>query len=79
MQAAIAGMTIWLQHWYWYPYYTALSLTFTPTVLMGFNKDLKIPSDFGMQCNVCVCIVRIAAVAISLRHNVSLGTMCWLR
>lgn len=57
MQAAIAGMTIWLQHWYWYPYYTALSLTFTPTVLMGFNKDLKIPSDFGMQCNVCIfCI-----------------------
>ena len=43
-------MTLWLQHWYWYPYYTALSLAFTPTVLLGFNKDLKIPSDFAMQC-----------------------------
>jgi len=50
MQAAIAGMTVWLQHWYWYPYYTALSLTFTPTVLIGFNKDLQIPSDFALSC-----------------------------
>lgn len=49
MQAAIAGMTLWLQHWYWYPYYTALSLAFTPTVLIGFNKDLKIPSNFTME------------------------------
>lgn len=49
--AAIAGMTIFLQHWYWYPYSAALSLTFSPTVLIGLNKDLKMPKDFSATCN----------------------------
>ena len=49
--AAIAGMTMFLQHWYWYPYTAALSLTFSPTAIIGLNKDLKMPKDFCTTCN----------------------------
>ena len=45
--SAIVGMTVFLQYWYWFPLAHFLSLTFTPTCLIGLNKDLKMPQmDF---------------------------------
>lgn len=41
--SAIVGMAIFIQYWYWYPLTHFLSLSFTPTAIIGLNKDLKLP------------------------------------
>ncbi|KAK9461244.1 armadillo-type protein [Lipomyces oligophaga] len=40
---AIVGMTVFLQFWYWFPLTCFLSLSFTPTAVVGIRSDLKIP------------------------------------
>jgi len=40
---SIAGLTVFLQHWYWYPYINFLSLAFTPTAVVAINKNLQMP------------------------------------
>ncbi|CAO3682175.1 unnamed protein product [Umbelopsis ramanniana] len=40
---AIVGMAVFTQFWYWYPLTHFLSLAFTPTAIIGLNKDIKIP------------------------------------
>ena len=50
MTSAI-GMTLWLQHWYWFPMMHMFSLAITPTFTIGLNKDLKYPKGFEIQCN----------------------------
>ena len=47
---AVVGLAVWVQYWYWYPLMHFLSLAFTPTFLIGLNKDLKIPNKFGTSC-----------------------------
>ncbi|KAL1925244.1 uncharacterized protein VTP21DRAFT_127 [Calcarisporiella thermophila] len=49
--SAIVGMTIFTQFWYWYPLMHFLSLAFTPTAIIGLNKDLKVPK-FEIVSNV---------------------------
>ncbi|OLL23580.1 26S proteasome regulatory subunit rpn2, partial [Neolecta irregularis DAH-3] len=41
--SAIVGMAIFTQYWYWFPLTHFLSLAFTPTSIIGLNKDLKAP------------------------------------
>ncbi len=48
--SAVVGLAIWVQYWYWYPLMHFLSLAFTPTFLIGLNKDLKIPQKFTTRC-----------------------------
>merc|ERR1719498_1374217 len=48
---AIIGMTLFLQHWYWLPYQHFLSLSLTPTAVIGLNKDLVMPEGFAVICN----------------------------
>ncbi|GJN93401.1 hypothetical protein Rhopal_006456-T1 [Rhodotorula paludigena] len=40
---SIVGMALFAQFWYWFPLAHCLSLAFTPTAIIGVNKDLKIP------------------------------------
>ncbi|KAG4306410.1 hypothetical protein PORY_000398 [Pneumocystis oryctolagi] len=40
---AIVSTAIFTQFWYWFPLTHFLSLSFTPTALIGLNKDLRIP------------------------------------
>ncbi len=40
--AAIVGLAIFPQFWYWYPEVHFLSLAFTPTAIIGLNKDLEV-------------------------------------
>lgn len=40
---AIVGLTLFAQSWYWFPLAHFLSLSFTPTVLIGVKEDLKAP------------------------------------
>lgn len=49
--ASVVGLAIWAQHWFWYPLFHFLELSFQPTYLIGLNKDLKLPKDYSVQCN----------------------------
>ncbi|KAG2231561.1 hypothetical protein INT48_002977, partial [Thamnidium elegans] len=40
---AIVGMAVFTQFWYWYPLTHMLSLAFTPTAVIGLNKNLETP------------------------------------
>ncbi|GAB5594033.1 proteasome regulatory particle base subunit [Umbelopsis nana] len=40
---AIVGMAVFSQFWYWYPLTHFLSLAFTPTAIIGLNKNIQIP------------------------------------
>ncbi|GAB7355811.1 hypothetical protein MBLNU459_g6484t1 [Dothideomycetes sp. NU459] len=42
--AAIVGMAVFTQYWYWFPLTHFLSLAFTPTSIIGVDQDLEIPS-----------------------------------
>ena len=42
--AGIVGMAVFTQYWYWFPFTHFLSLSFTPTSMIGLNHDLEIPS-----------------------------------
>ncbi|KAJ3217761.1 proteasome regulatory particle base subunit [Dinochytrium kinnereticum] len=45
--SAIVGMAVFTQFWYWYPLTHFLSLAFTPTAIIGVNKNLEVPKlDF---------------------------------
>lgn len=48
--ASVVGVALWLQYWYWYPLMHFLSLSFTPTMLIGLNKDFDIPVNFTVKC-----------------------------
>lgn len=39
---AVVGMALFTQFWYWFPLAHLLSLAFTPTALIGVNKDLQV-------------------------------------
>ncbi|KAK9329312.1 armadillo-type protein [Lipomyces starkeyi] len=47
---AIVGVAVFLQFWYWFPLTCFLSLSFTPTAIIGVRSDLKIP-EFSFFCN----------------------------
>jgi 26S proteasome regulatory subunit N2 len=42
--AGIVGMAVFTQYWYWFPFTHFLSLSFTPTSMIGLNHELEIPS-----------------------------------
>lgn len=44
---AVVGLAVFSQFWYWYPLIYFISLSFSPTALIGLNYDLKVPKfDF---------------------------------
>src|SRR5436305_9764697 len=42
--AGIVGMAVFTQYWYWFPFTHFLSLSFTPTAVIGLDHDLEVPS-----------------------------------
>ena len=42
--AAIVGMAVFTQYWYWFPLTHFLSLTFQPTAVVAVDQDLEAPS-----------------------------------
>lgn len=40
--AAVVGMLVFAQFWYWFSLSHFLSLAFTPTAIIGLNADLKV-------------------------------------
>jgi 26S proteasome regulatory subunit N2 len=49
---AIVGMAVFLQYWYWYPYIHFISLAFTPTALIGLNKELKVQKKISQTSSL---------------------------
>mgnify|MGYP001141761077 CR=1 FL=1 len=47
---AIVGLAVFAQSWYWFPLAHFLSLSFTPTSIIGVTKDLKAPK-FELNCH----------------------------
>ncbi|EGW32280.1 uncharacterized protein SPAPADRAFT_61364 [Spathaspora passalidarum NRRL Y-27907] len=47
---AIVGLTMFVQSWYWFPLAHFLSLSFTPTSIIGVTGDLKAPK-FELNCH----------------------------
>ncbi|KAI6781300.1 26S proteasome regulatory subunit N2 [Emericellopsis cladophorae] len=47
--AGIVGMAVFTQYWYWFPFTHFLSLSFSPTSVIGLDHDLEIP-DFKFHC-----------------------------
>ncbi|KAL8698409.1 MAG: hypothetical protein Q9201_006585 [Fulgogasparrea decipioides] len=42
--SGIVGMAVFTQYWYWFPLTHFLSLSFTPTAIIGLDQDLEVPS-----------------------------------
>jgi 26S proteasome regulatory subunit N2 len=49
--ASVAGLVVFLQHWYWFPFLHFLSLASSPTILVGIQGEMKIPSSYSSHCN----------------------------
>ena len=47
--AGIVGMAVFTQYWYWFPFTHFLSLSFSPTSIIGLDHELEIP-DFKFHC-----------------------------
>lgn len=43
---SVVGLLVFTQFWFWFPLSHFLSLAFTPTAIIGLNKDLKVPKRF---------------------------------
>jgi len=44
--AAVVGLVLGLQFWYWFPLLHIFSLAFSPTCLIGLTDNLRIPKSF---------------------------------
>ena len=44
-------MAIFTNFWYWFPYVNFISLSLTPSALIGIDKTLRIPIDFSFKIN----------------------------
>lgn len=42
--SGIVGMAVFTQYWYWFPLTHFLTLSFTPTAIVGLDQDLEVPS-----------------------------------
>lgn len=42
---SVVGLLVFTQFWFWFPLSHFLSLAFTPTAIIGLNKDLKVLSS----------------------------------
>lgn len=47
--SAIVGMAVFTQYWYWFPFTNFLSMSFTPTSIIGLDQDLEVP-NFKLHC-----------------------------
>lgn len=47
--AGIVGMAVFTQYWYWFPFTHFLSLSFSPTAVIGLDHELEIP-EFKYHC-----------------------------
>lgn len=49
-RAAVCGMALFLQSWFWHPFSHMLSLAMHPTTVIAVDGTLKPPTDFEFDC-----------------------------
>lgn len=49
---SVVGLLVFTQFWFWFPLSHFLSLSFTPTAIIGLNKDLKVSRNV-FKPNLC--------------------------
>jgi len=47
---SVVGLAVFVQSWYWFPFSHFLSLSFTPTSIIGVRDDFKVPK-FKINCH----------------------------
>ncbi len=50
---SMVGLLVFTQFWFWFPLSHFLSLAFTPTAIIGLNKDLKVLNWLDLLRLVC--------------------------
>lgn len=48
---SVVGVLVFTQFWFWFPLSHFLSLAFTPTCVIGLNKDLKVRNEWRKKGN----------------------------
>lgn len=51
---SVVGLLVFTQFWFWFPLSHFLSLAFTPTAIIGLNKDLKVPAPWINEAEIPV-------------------------
>ena len=54
--AAMIGLLVFTQFWYWYPLSHFLSLSFVPTSLIALNQDLKVSETHSNVHPKCITV-----------------------
>ena len=49
--AAIVGMAMFLQYWYWFPVLHFLTLSLTPAAMIGIDSKMRVPLEFKVKSN----------------------------
>jgi len=49
--AAVVGLMLSLQYWFWYPLMHFMSLSFAPTALIGLDREMRMPIAFEATCD----------------------------
>lgn len=49
--ASVVGLMLSLQYWWWYPLIHFMSLSFTPTALIGLDGEMRMPASFKATCD----------------------------
>lgn len=79
---AIVGLAVFTQFWYWYPLLHFVSLSLTPTAIIGLNKDLKVSISAGMPvfllffCVATEVYIQIQCKAVVIRLSTRSQTTC---
>lgn len=50
---SVVGLLVFTQFWFWFPLSHFLSLAFTPTAIIGLNKDLKVLRSLVPRGDFC--------------------------
>lgn len=76
---AVAGMMLFIQHWYWFPLAHCLALAFTPTTIIALNSKLKVSfrSNIESRSRFCFFLVCLGPFyyILARRCNVELTHM----
>uniref|UniRef100_A0A8C6Q8Q5 26S proteasome non-ATPase regulatory subunit 1 n=1 Tax=Nothobranchius furzeri TaxID=105023 RepID=A0A8C6Q8Q5_NOTFU len=64
---SVVGLLVFTQFWFWFPLSHFLSLAFTPTAIIGLNKDLKVLKCFLSLFIVCKSYLTFGVLPLERR------------
>jgi len=67
--SAMVGVALFTQFWYWYPLIHFISLAFSPTAIIGLNKDLKVHAPLPLLPSCCPHDLVVVSHSRATRHQ----------